>query len=103
MLVRLGPGPTLLGMPDTGLDDTTFERFVRETFSAGDGTEHSRDWGRRNRIGLRVRSRYVAGVGRMPWLIVAVAVDRGALWRAGRGSASGGTGSNAGGGHARPG
>ena len=33
LLIRLGPGPTLLGTPDTGLDDATFERFVRESFS----------------------------------------------------------------------
>jgi hypothetical protein len=66
-LIRLGPGPTLLGMPDTGLDDTTFERFVRETFSAetarsipGLGTEAPDRFA--------VRSRYVLGVGRMPWL-----------------------------------
>ena len=29
VLIRLGPGPTLLGGPDTGLDDATFARFVR--------------------------------------------------------------------------
>ncbi len=33
LVIRLGPGPTLLGTPDTGIDDATFERFVRETFS----------------------------------------------------------------------
>jgi hypothetical protein len=67
VLVRLGPGPTLLGMPDTGLDDVTFERFVRETFSPetarsvpGLGTDQPDRFA--------VRSRYVAGVGRMPWL-----------------------------------
>ncbi len=32
VLIRLGPGPTLLGGPDTGFDDATFTRFVRETF-----------------------------------------------------------------------
>src|SRR6202041_827213 len=33
LLIRLGPGPTLLGTPDTGVDDATFDRFVRESFS----------------------------------------------------------------------
>ncbi len=32
-MIRLGPGPTLLGASDTGVDDATYERFVRETFS----------------------------------------------------------------------
>ncbi len=33
VLIRLGRGSTLLGTPDTGLDDLTYERFVRESFS----------------------------------------------------------------------
>ena len=32
LLIQLGPGPTLLGTPDTGMDDDTFARFVQETF-----------------------------------------------------------------------
>jgi hypothetical protein len=67
LLVRLGPGPTLLGTPDTGLDDATFTRFVRESFSPEtargipglDEADPER---------FAVRSRYLAGVGRMPWL-----------------------------------
>jgi hypothetical protein len=67
LLIRLGPGPTLLGTPDTGLDDATFERFVLDTFSPEtvseipgmDKTDPDR---------FAVRSRYLAGVGRMPWL-----------------------------------
>jgi hypothetical protein len=35
ILLRLGSGPTLLGSPDTGIDDETFTRFVRETFGPG--------------------------------------------------------------------
>jgi hypothetical protein len=67
VLLRLGDGPTLLGTPDTGLDDVTFARFVRETFGpdvARDvpGLDPS-DGGR-----FEARARYVAGVGRMPWL-----------------------------------
>ena len=32
VLIRLGTGPTLLGGPDTGLDDRTYTQFVRDTF-----------------------------------------------------------------------
>ncbi len=67
LVIRLGPSPTLLGTPDTGLDDATFERFVREKFTP----ETARgipgmDNGDPNRFA--VRSNYLAGVGRMPWL-----------------------------------
>ena len=67
LVIRLGPGPTLLGAPDTGVDDATFERFVRETFSQetvrkvpGLGTDDPERFA--------VRLHYLAGVGRMPWL-----------------------------------
>jgi hypothetical protein len=67
LLVQLGPGPTLLGTPDTGMDDETFTRFVQETFGPetaagvpGLGTTEP------NRFAER--SKYLAGVGRMPWL-----------------------------------
>ncbi len=67
LVIRLGPGPTLLGTPDTGIDDITYERFVRETFAAetargipGSGTADPERFA--------VRLRYLAGVGRMPWL-----------------------------------
>ena len=67
LLVRLGPGPTLLGGPDTGLDDATFARFVRETFEAGTGQEvpglGTTDPGR-----FAARAQFLAGSGRMPWL-----------------------------------
>ena len=67
LLVRLGPGPTLLGGPDTGLDDATFARFVRETFDAGTGREvpglGTTDPGR-----FAARAQFLAGSGRMPWL-----------------------------------
>ncbi|MHB1561380.1 MAG: hypothetical protein ACYC61_28365, partial [Isosphaeraceae bacterium] len=33
LVIRLGQGPTLLGTPDTGIDDATYARFVRETFN----------------------------------------------------------------------
>jgi hypothetical protein len=67
VLVRLGPGPTLLGGPDTGFDDATFARFVREAFDPetarsvpGLGVD---DAGR-----FAARSQFLAGSGRMPWL-----------------------------------
>jgi hypothetical protein len=67
VLIRLGPGPTLLGGPDTGFDDATYARFVRETFDA----ETARgvpglDPGRPDRFAARTE--FLAGSGRMPWL-----------------------------------
>ncbi|WP_165227121.1 hypothetical protein [Aquisphaera insulae] len=67
ILLRLGTGPTLLGSPDTGIDDDTFSRFVRETF--GPETAASipgTDAVDPNRFAAR--SKYLLGVGRMPWL-----------------------------------
>ncbi len=67
LMIRLGPGPTLLGTPDTGLDDVTFDRFVRETFKP----ETARDIpgsGNTDPERFAVRSHFLAGVGRMPWL-----------------------------------
>ena len=67
VLIRLGPGPTLLGGPDTGFDDATYARFVRETFDPetargvpGLGTSDP------NRFAARAQ--FLAGSGRMPWL-----------------------------------
>jgi hypothetical protein len=67
LLIRLGPGPTLLGTPDTGLDDTTFERFVHETFKP-ETARGIPGMGTTEADRFAVRSRYLAGVGRMPWL-----------------------------------
>lgn len=67
LVIRLGRGPTMLGTPDTGIDDTTYARFVRETFSADTARNipglANDDPGR-----FAVRHRYLAGAGRMPWL-----------------------------------
>jgi len=67
LVLRLGPGPTLLGTPDTGLDDKTYQKFTHDTFgpetTAGIPGVEITDPDR-----FAVRSRYVAGVGRMPWL-----------------------------------
>jgi len=68
LLIRLGPGPTLLGTPDTGLDDVTFERFVHETFSPETAHEIP-GLGNTEADRFAARSRYLAGVGRMPWLM----------------------------------
>lgn len=67
VIIRLGSGPTLLGGPDTGFDDVTFARFVREAFAPetkanipGVGTTEP------NRMSARLQ--FLAGPGRMPWL-----------------------------------
>lgn len=67
LLIRLGPGPTLLGTPDTGLDDVTFDRFVRESFSP-ETARGIPGMGDADPERFAVRARYLAGVGRMPWL-----------------------------------
>ncbi len=67
LVIRMGAGPTLLGTPDTGLDDATFERFVRETFSP-ETARGIPGVGNADPNRLAVRSDYLAGVGRMPWL-----------------------------------
>jgi hypothetical protein len=67
VLIRMGPGPTLLGTPDTGLDDATFDRFVRESFSPETGRGIP-GLGETAPDRFDVRSRYLSGVGRMPWL-----------------------------------
>lgn len=67
LLIRLGRGPTLLGPPDTGIDDDTFARFVQETL----GREAAREvpgQGTADPNRFAARSKYLAGVGRMPWL-----------------------------------
>ncbi len=51
LLIRLGPGPTLLGTPDTGLDDATFDRFVRRVIQRWRPPAAFPDWERQTRIG----------------------------------------------------
>ncbi len=67
LVIRLGPGPTLLGTPEMGLDDLTYDRFVSETFSA-ETARTVPGLGTSDPERFAVRTRYVAGVGRMPWL-----------------------------------
>ncbi len=67
LVIRLGPGPTLLGTPDTGIDDITYERFIRETFAA-DTAQGIPGSGIHDPERFAVRLQYLAGAGRMPWL-----------------------------------
>ena len=67
LMIRLGAGPTLLGTPDTGLDDATFDRFVRESFSP-ETARGIPGIGDSDPDRFAVRAQYLAGVGRMPWL-----------------------------------
>ena len=67
VLVRLGPGSTLPGGLDSGLDDATFARFVAASFEPSTASripgQGSSDLGR-----FEARARYVEGSGRVPWL-----------------------------------
>ncbi len=67
VLVRLGPGSTLLGGPDTGLDDATYTAYVTETM---DGV-HAKGVPGLTTSGLDrfgLRARFVEGAGRQTWL-----------------------------------
>jgi len=67
VLLRLGRGPTLLGTPESGMDDETYARFVRETFGPDVAKEvPGLDVADPRRFAARAE--YLAGVGRMPWL-----------------------------------
>ncbi len=68
ILLQLGPGPTLLGNPDTGLDDDTFARFVHDTFGPETASEIP-GLGTADPNRFATRSKYLSGVGRMPWLM----------------------------------
>jgi hypothetical protein len=67
LLVQLGPGPSLLGKPDTGMDDDTFARFVQETFGP-ETVEGIPGLGSTDPNRFALRSKYLEVVGRMPWL-----------------------------------
>ena len=66
-LIRLGPGSTLPGGPDSGLDDVTYARFVAAKFEAGTA---GRIPGRNLDDPLRfeARVRFVEKAGTIPWL-----------------------------------
>ena len=101
--IRLGPGPTLLGGPDTGFDDATFERFVRETFDARDGAGRPGPRRPRTPSGSPPALQYLAGAGRMPWLTWRSRGDGLAVRRAAPRRPQGRAGRGAGRGDARPG
>ena len=64
VLLRLGPGPTLPGRPDTGLDDETYARFVAEAIKGADAPGLDRaDPGR-----FASRHDYLTGPASVPWL-----------------------------------
>ena len=67
VVIRFGSGATLLGTPDTGLDDATFARFIRETY-AEPIAEKIPGAGTTGADRFTARARYLAGLGRMPWL-----------------------------------
>ena len=58
----------MLGNPDTGLDDDTFARFVHETFGPETAGEIP-GLGTADPNRFATRSKYLSGVGRMPWLM----------------------------------
>jgi hypothetical protein len=67
LAVRLGSGPTVLGPPDTGLDDTTYAAFIQDTFSASEAKNvPGLDPQKRDR--LADRAAFVTGPGKSAWL-----------------------------------
>jgi len=66
-LIRLGPGSTLPGGPDMGLDDATFARFVASAFEPGSATRVPGQ-GSTDPTRFEARARYVEGSGRLPWM-----------------------------------
>jgi hypothetical protein len=67
VLIRLGPGSTLPGGPDMGLDDATFARFVAAAFEPGPAARVPGQ-GSSDPARFEMRARYVEGSGRLPWL-----------------------------------
>ncbi len=88
VLIRLGPGSTLLGRPDSGLDDATFARFVAAKFDPGlaraipglEGDDNAR---------FEARARFLDGDGQKPWLAWRTAELAGVYVRARRGRRAG--------------
>lgn len=67
LLIRLGPGSTLLGSPDTGLDDVTYARFVAEALTP-EAARNAPGLGSDQPNRFTARRQYLAGPGKMPWL-----------------------------------
>ncbi|WP_169976577.1 hypothetical protein [Tautonia rosea] len=64
ILLRLGPGPTLPGRPDTGFDDWTYARFVRDTIKG----DVAPGLGKDNPDRFAARHKYLTGSALVPWL-----------------------------------
>lgn len=65
--IRLGPGSTLPGGPESGLDDVTYDRFVSAMFQPDVAAKvPGRAAGIAEHIAERVQ--FVSGPGRKPWL-----------------------------------
>ena len=67
ILIRLGRGPTLLGAPDTGIDDPTFGAFLGDAFDP-DTAKSLPGVDPESPERFLARTRFIAGSGRMPWL-----------------------------------
>jgi hypothetical protein len=66
LLLRLGPGPTLPGAADTGLDDDTFARFIAAMLDA-EATRRVPGLGTEAPERFAARRQYVTGPGAAPW------------------------------------
>ncbi len=66
-LIRLGPGATLAGPPDAGLDDTGYAQFVSAMLD-GDAARRTPGVDRHDPARFAARRQYVSGPGKMPWL-----------------------------------
>jgi hypothetical protein len=67
VLIRLGPGSTLPGSPDMGLDDSTFARFVASAFEPGSASRVPGQ-GSSDPARFDARVHYTEAAGRLPWL-----------------------------------
>ncbi len=66
-LVRLGPGSTLPGGPDSGLDDASWARFVPSAFEPGP-SRRVPGQGAEDPNRFDARARFVDAAGKLPWL-----------------------------------
>jgi hypothetical protein len=67
LVVRLGPGPTLLGLPETGLDDATYQSFVKAAFPPADA-DRLPGVDARAADRFAARAEFVTKTGRTAWL-----------------------------------
>lgn len=67
LLVRLGPGPTLPGSPEMGLDDSTYLAFVKAMFRS-EAARQVPGLGTTDPKRFEKRAQFVSGAGRRAWL-----------------------------------